>query len=36
MRASGLIADGQHQGEECLRLLRRLGVNNHERGTDDG
>ena len=36
MRASGLIADGQHQGEECLRLLRRLGVDNHERGTDDG
>ena len=36
MRASALIADGQNQGEECLRLLRRLGVDNHERGTDDG
>ena len=36
MRASALIAGGQNSSEECLRLLRRLGVNNHERGTDDG
>jgi len=36
MRASALIADGQNQDEECLRLLRRLGVDNQDRGKDDG
>lgn len=36
MRASALIADGQNHGEECLRLLRRLGVDNHDMEPDDG
>lgn len=36
MRASALIADGQSHSEECLRLLRRLGMDHHNMESDDG
>lgn len=36
MRASALIAGGHNRSEECLRLLRRLGMDNHDKETDNG
>ncbi len=36
MRASALMVDGESHGEECLRLLRRLGLNDHSLESHDG